>query len=496
MADNNPKVDAQLVKQPVKFSATVASGTCSGQQAWDWDFGDGSSHGSGDSPTHTYNSVTTTNPYEVKVTLTCSDNSSDCQTANNNADPLQLTIFKVTVKNVSWEGTGTNQMFKTGNGPWDQDKFGDEGRQQLSDPQWSSQNGTIQNNDPVSYLVSSTPQVSADFEVTPPLPTGFSVFAQIKIEDSGTPKGLQFPTVPQVQLLYDSGSIPSTTAGQPFGDLVDYLKVNFKWSISTDQGNTFHELELSPTKHEVFITLKQPLGYGTNQYMTATRVRRAADAAKGLKDNTAIAQAIAANLNDGTKLGFNLNIGEQQNGPQNHWRHLDLPPVAVDPIHGGLDCIGLATLAVKHLHLLGIYSSQPGTAWPTGVNGPQDTKTDRTTSETDGKTPPHPLLFFDGGANLFEGFFEINDGGTRKAFIVAPLEGPILEFQGGPVAGDSLNYNVLKTYYDGAKGTPPDHTGRQYFWHSELTDPVTHQSGAFDFSVEIPFPVPGAQPGP
>jgi hypothetical protein len=493
-ADGNHTVYAQIKDQLVQFHAFISSrpGACAGQQTWDWDFGDGTvSPGIGDSPTHRYSTETSTQPYQVKVTLTCSDNPPDCQTADNSStDPLQITIFKVTVKNVSWSGTGINQMYKTGTGPWDQDKFGDEGQQQLSVPQWKSQNGTVQNNDPVSYMVKSTPNLSADFEVTPDLPNGFSsLMTQIKIEDSGTPRGLNFPITPSVQLVIDSGSMSTTTAGQAFGDVVDHLTVNLKWSISTDNGSTFHPLELSPTTHEVFITLKQPLGYGVNQFPTAKRVRRAVDTAKGLKDLSAIAYATATALSSDP--GFNLFIGDV-----NQWAHLDIKPWSQDHDHGGLDCINLATLAVKHLHLLGIYDSKPGEAFPTGVNGPQDTDTTKG-SETDGASPKaHPLMFYDGGQNAFEGFFEINDGGTRKAFIVAPLKGPILEFKGGPLAGDALNYNVLKTYYDDVRALLLPHIGRQYFWHDELTDPVTHKQGVFDFSHEIPFPVPGAQPGP
>jgi len=487
LADNNPDVDAQLVNQNVQFHADP-TGSCAGDKTWDWDFGDSSAHGSGDSPTHPYKTATTTTPYQVVVTLTCKDNPPDCQTVSTKDKPLQLTIFTVRVKDVSWAGVGINQMFKTGNGKWSDDKFGDEGNQQIDAPQWTSQDGTVQNNDPISYVVKSTPQVAADFEVTPPIPNNLSVFAQVKIEDSGTKNGLQFPIVPKVQLNYDSGSISMTTAAQAFGDVVDHLSINLKWSISVDNGSTFHPMDLSPTVHDIFVTLKQPLGYDLNQYMTAVRVQRAVDVAKGLKDNSAIAHAIDDNLFNDNILGFNLNIGEPPNGTRNHWKHLDLPPVAQDPVHGGLDCIGLANLAAKHLKLLGIYSAQPSTAWPTGGNGPQDTKTDRGTSELDSQG--RPLLFYDGGANLFEGFYEINDNGVRKAFIVAPPHDSILEFQGGPLAGDKLNYNVLKTYYDGARLSGVPHTGRQYWW--VLPDPVNHVAGHFDFSVEVPFPVPTA----
>jgi hypothetical protein len=265
--------------------------------------------------------------------------------------------------------------------------------------------------------------------------------------------------------------LQSTTVVSP---VVADMTAMLRWKLSFDGGNSFAEVRSST--HRVLVTWGTPTGYHANPGVTARRVQRAVRIVQGKVDPSDIALQTASDIR--TTVGFDLNnnINDLQG---NHWQLLDADSPA------RCDCISLAVFAVKHLRMLGMSSAKEGVAWATGGNPAGDT--DVTAQESDNSSTPRPLVFFAaGGANNFEGFFEINEGGPRQAFTVDPLAGPILEYVGA-VAGDKLAYNVLKTTLQliSSNSTDP-RAGKQFWFGGPNADPVT----GIDFTVEIPFPAP------
>ena len=463
-ADDKDK-DFKFVNDSIKFTATN-KGACNGAK-WDWDFGD-NSHSSDQNPTHTY---TQPKKYAVKVHLTCTTKCPKPRTADASTN---ATAIKLTLKAVSWTGSGQNTMKKTGSGSWDAGTFGSEGDTTITNPVWKADDsGTVTSNDPVSYVKSSKPTLKATFKVEPTLDE--AVPAQVRALGDitgGDSTSLDFDDK-DFSLQGASTDTPALAATDTISDSVSEVQTTMHWSVSLDDGNTFKEIKTSD--HLGFITWGTPAGYYANPGVTAKRVERAVSINDGIDNITEIAHNTADNLEN--TVGFNLNnfINDTSG---NHWALLDT--------HTACDCISLATFAVKHLKMLGITSAKEGRAFTTGGNPPGNT--DATTSEQDGTSLHRPLVFFAaGGANAFEGFFEITDGGVRKAFTVDPTSDPIPEFSGS-VSGDKLYYNVIKTTLDVIKaGRPPgDRNGRQYWFGGTHADPAT----GIDFTVEIPFPVP------
>jgi hypothetical protein len=172
--------------------------------------------------------------------------------------------------------------------------------------------------------------------------------------------------------------------------------------------------------------------------VTAKRIDRVTTTVSGLSSLVDIASAIGASVEDNP--GFHLSTFFPDSSGL-HWKALD--------DHTPADCISLAVLAVKGLRMIGINASQ-GRAFPTG--GAPSGDTDAGAAEFD--SMGRQLDFFAaGGANVFEGFFEITDGTTRKAFTVDPTLGPVLETT-RPVSGDKLSTTVRQHWMSLRPGIP------------------------------------------
>lgn len=369
------------------------------------------------------------------------------------------------LKEVGWGGSGQIAMKKKGSGSpgsdWENDPYAADGNTAIENPVWidTDTNGSPNENEPVAYIKGSSPQLTgAKITITPALTT--SVNAKVKVE-SGT--ALRFG-VKDVVLTGSSFTLPTFTTSDNVGSVVNNRDYDLHWSVSFDNGQSFTEFAVST--HKAFVTIAAPTGYLANDGVTAKRIDRVTTTAQGKSNLVEIAQTISASVAGDP--GFSLNFFIEDNAG-NHWRALDDDTAC--------DCISLSILAVKQLRMLGI-SATHNRAYPTGGNPAGDTNAGASEFDATGRQ----LDFFAaGGANVFEGFFEIADGTTRKAFTVDPVQGPILASTLN-VSGDKVFYNVIKTTLENIRAGNPSGNGGKQYWFSSST--------GLDFSHPVPFPVP------
>ena len=385
---------------------------------------------------------------------------------------IELDVFTVKLTNVGWGG-GNFAMMKTGTDTFTNDEFGSEGDTAIVNPIWIDANtdGTPETNDPAAYAVGSSPTLTG-VTLTVSGPAGFSAPAKVKAGPAQNVSGVfNFPAV-DVTLSGTTVSVPDLTTADTVGPVVNNSTYDLHWNISADGGATYTEFGLS--SHLLFVTIGTPSGYYANPGVTAKRIDRATAIARGTSDLVTIAQKMAA----ANELfpGFDLDGGTDVMGT-NHWALLDTG--------AGCDCISLSVLTTKHLRMIGITATE-GKAYPTGGNPPGNT--DASDSETNviGGVPVVLGFLAAGDFNRFEGFFEINDAGVRKAFTVDPVQGPILEattsVSGGSVSGDKLLYNVIKTTLQTIQAHVGGNAGKQ-FWFDASTGLLVSSSNS-----PIPFP--------
>src|SRR5205814_1580806 len=104
-----------------------------------------------------------------------------------------------------------------------------------------------------------------------------------------------------------------------------------------------------------------------------------------------------------------------------HW-------LALDSEDNRMDCISLASLAAKHMNMVGI-PAKIGLAYTPGFTGQKAgvfNASALSVTEFEGKK--YVLGFFAAKSfNQFEGFFEYKVKDMRRAFTVDPALGPIFE---------------------------------------------------------------------
>jgi len=370
-ADGKSK-DFKLVDDTVSFTAKP-NGACRSAQ-WDWDFGD-NIHSSEQNPSHKYAQP---KQYPVKVHVSCTTACSKPRFADAS---LNVTAIKMTLKEVNWTGSGQNTMTKTGSGAWESSPYGSEGDTTISNPVWQADdNGTATSSDPVSYVKSSQPTLTATFKIEPTLTEGVPATVRSLGDITGGDSiSLDFDDK-DFSLQGASISSPALPASDTISDRVSDVQTTMHWSISLDQGNTFKEIGTSD--HRVFVTWATPGGFGTNPGVTARRIQKVVSINDGTDSVTTMAGTTADWLE--TNVQFNLLFNVDANGDGNSWGLLDSNP------HNGCDCISLARFAVKMLRMTGIASAKDGVTYPTGGNPVGDT--DTTTREFDANG--RPLDFF------------------------------------------------------------------------------------------------------
>jgi hypothetical protein len=379
-------------------------------------------------------------------------------------EPCEPPRPQLKLMEVGWSGTGQQTMKKTGSGSpgndWENDTFFSEGDTTIANPVWIDANtdGTPNENEPIAYTISSSPKITGTkVTISPTLTT--NVNAKVKVESGSE---LRF-AVQDVVLTGSSMTLPDFSTSDNVGSVVNNRDYSLHWSVSFDNGQSFTEFGVST--HKVFVTIGTASGYLGNPGVTAKRIDYVTNVAKGKSDLVEIAQVVSQSVESNP--GFSLNNFIPDNSPD-HWKALDNGTRC--------DCISLSILVVKQLRMIGITASH-GRSYPTGGNPVGDTDTGSTEFDSNGRQ----LVFYAaGGANVFEGFFEITDGGIRKAFTVDPTEGPMLATT-RPVSGDRVLYSVIKTTLDVIRASDPSGDSGKQFWDG---------SNGIDFSTEVPFPVP------
>ncbi len=387
------------------------------------------------------------------------------------SDPFSVVWVKLTQVGVG--GTNQHVLKKTGADDWENDPYGSEGDTTITNPVWvdSNADGVAEKNEPVALTRGSTPVLTAVLEITPALT--LPVNATLKAETvPGSPRSFTFAPR-DISLGSSPMSVPGVTTTDTVGTAVDQVEPFLRWSISI-LGSPFSEFGLSG--HKIFVTYGSPAGYYANLGVTARRVKRAVDAAKGAQGPVSIATQTSTKVL--ADVGFALENNIQNGGPiaANYWAILDQTPDITD-----YDCITLTVLAAKYLRMIGVPATEDY-AHPTGGNPPGDTN-----AGDEEFSSMNSLLFYTGpvppanpefnGANAFEAYFWLDDAGVRKGFTVAPVQGPLLDTN-LPAAGDKLKYNVIKTTLELLRNGPGDPTGRQYWFHAD----------GIHFDTEVLFP--------
>ncbi len=340
-----------------------------------------------------------------------------------------------TLKSFSWKAVqdpsnqvGMEKMWEDNQSEWWNDALTDEGRVEITDPQWvANDDGTVKRSDPVAYTSQARPALTTVvLKISATIPT--SGVLRVSSDSSL----LAFPDT-SVQFENGQAVVGKILANTPLPTEIQNVDLTLTWSLSLDGGQTF--VDFASTEHTMFVTLGLASGFDgflsvpAAKNVTAARVDFVTSYLKGQTTPTGATGATKSAVMRA------FTFGEGSVDKTNPWQPIQNPPSM------GFDCISLSILAVVQLRQAGVDAS-PSLAWAT-PNGNASEQHAMPWPVWNGvRWVPGDLdleYYSDDGTDLylFEGFLYLRDadGTPVEAHTLAPNAGPL-----APQAAGSVPY--------------------------------------------------------